>query len=212
MNKNISILTKTNIKSGKLATQIPELYDLKRVVENNDWHYKENVFDHTLSVLDHLEKTLLNLNKKAKQYLDKKIDSVSRKNLLIIATVFHDIAKKETIVKSNNLTFCPDHENKGSIKAGEILKDFELSDKELKFILNIIKNHGLLHNILPTENKSFIKKFSSFKKQFSHNIYTELILFAFADTAVSYLKITNPAEFKSRISFYKKEIKNLPPK
>ncbi len=212
MDKSISLITKTNIKSGKLATLIPEFYNLKSVVENNDWHHKENVFDHTLSVLDNLEKALLNLNEETKQFLDKKVGSISRKNLLKIATLFHDIAKKETIVKNNNFTLCPNHENKGSIKAKEILKHFKLSDKELKFILNIVKNHGLIHKILPPENQNFQKEFASFNKSFFHNIYPELILLAFVDTAGSYLKKTRPAEFKSRISFYKKEIKNLPPK
>jgi hypothetical protein len=112
----------------------------------------------------------------------------------------------------NGSTLCPSHEDKGSIKAKTILKRFKLSDKELKFVLSIVKNHGLIHKILPPENQNFQKEFMSFKKRFFHNIYPELILLAFADTAGSYLIKTHLAEFKSRISFYKKEIKNLPPK
>ncbi len=212
MDKNISLLSKTNIKSGKLTPLIPEFYELKNVVENNDWHHKENVFDHTLSVLDNLEKAFRNLNKATEQFLNKKIDGITRKNLLKVAALFHDIAKKETIANNNSLTLCPSHEDKGSIKARTILKRFKLSDKELKFILSIIKNHGLIHKILPPDNQNFQKEFASFKKSFLHNIYPELILLAFADTAGSYLVKTRPTEFKSRISFYKKEIKNLPPK
>jgi hypothetical protein len=85
MDKNISLLSKTDIKSGKLVNLIPEFYELKNVVENNDWHHKENVFDHTLSVLDSLGKTLRNLNKETGQFLDKKIDGSTRKYLLKIA-------------------------------------------------------------------------------------------------------------------------------
>ncbi len=211
MDKNILLITQNNIRSGKLTALIPEFYNLKSVVENNDWHHKENVFDHTLSVLKNLDKTLLNLNKGTKQFLNEKVGTINRKNLLRVATLFHDIAKKETLVKNINSTLCPNHESKGSLKTKEILKRFNLSDKENKFILSIVKNHGLIHRILPPENQNFRKEFANFKKRFFHNIYSELILLAFADTAGSYLKKTHPAEFKSRISFYKKEINNLPP-
>lgn len=213
MHKSISLLSKTNVKSRKLINLIPEFYELENVVENNDYHHKENVFNHTLSVLNNLEKVLRNLNKETKQFLNKKIDGSTRKNLLKIATLFHDIAKKETIIDNNGSTLCrPGHEAKGSIKAKTLLKRFKLSDKELTFVLSIIKNHGLMHKILPPGNQNFQKKFVSFKKRFFHNIYPELILLAFADTVGSYLFETRPIEFKSRISFYKKEIKNLPPK
>ncbi len=209
MNKNVRVLNKTNIKSGKLINLIPEFYELKNIVENNDWHCQENAFDHTLSVLDNLEKVLHKLNKETKQFLNEKIGNSTRKELLKIAALFHDIAKKETIVNDNGLTLCPRHEAKGSIKAKSILKRFQLSDNDLKFVLSIVKNHGLIHKILRPENRNFQKELASFKKSFFHHIYPELILLAFADTAGSYLIKTHPQEFKSRISFYKKEIKNL---
>lgn len=212
MDKKISLLSKTNIRSGKSANLMPEFYELKNIVENNGWHYKENVFDHTLSVLDNLEKTLRNLNKKTKQFLNKKVDSITRKNLLKVAALFHDIAKKETIIGNRQSTFCPDHEGKSSIKAKIILRRFKLSNKELKFVLDIVKSHGLIHRILLPDNQNFQNEFVSFKKRFSYSIYPELILLAFVDTAGSYLIKTNPQEFKYRISFYKKEIKNLPQK
>ncbi len=213
MNKNILLLlNKNNLKTGKLADLIPEFYELKNVVENNDWHNKETVFKHTLSVLDNLEKIIRNLDNKAKQTLNKKIGLNTRGDLLRVATLFHDIAKKETIVDKKGTTFCLNHEDKGSIKAKKILKRFHLSSQEIKFILKIVKNHGLIHKILPPENQNFQKESISFKKKFFHNIYPELILLAFADTIGSYLIKSRPTEFKSRISFYRKEIKNLPPK
>jgi len=209
MNKNISLLNKTNIKSGKLFNLIPEFYDLKNIVENNDWHNKENVFNHTLSVLDSLEKVLRNLNKKTKQFLGKKINNNSRKSLLKMATLFHDIAKKETLTNNDNTTMCLNHEEKGSKKVEKILKRFDLSNSESKIIINIIKYHGLMHKILSPQNQNFQKEYANFRKKFFNNIYPELILLAYSDTIGSHLKKTHPLEFKSRISFYKKEIKNL---
>lgn len=209
MDRNISLLSKANIKSGKLISLIPEFYELKNVVENNDWHHKENVFVHTISVLDNLKKALRDLNKETEQFLNKKIDNITRKDLLKTAALFHDIAKSETLINSNGSTLCPGHEGRGSIKAKTILRRFKLSDKELKFILSIVKNHGLIHKILSPENKNLQKEFANFNKRFFHSIYPELILLAFADTKGSYLIKTHPIEFKSRISFYRKEIKNL---
>lgn len=207
--ENISILNRKNIKSGKLAKLIPEFYELKKVVENNDWHHKENVFDHTLSVLNNLEKALRNLNKKTEQFLNKKIDSSTRKNLLKVATLLHDIAKKETIINLNGVSRCPSHEQKGNKKAEKILRRFNFSKKEFKIITDIVRNHGLIHDIIAPDNKNFQKEYKNFKKKFS-NIYLEFILMAFADTIGSYLKKTKPVEFRHRISFYENELKNLP--
>lgn len=209
MLKNISLLNKTNIKSGKLIDLIPEFYELKNVVENNDWHHKESVFDHTLSVLDNLEKAFRDLSKETKRFLNKKIDNNTRKNLLKIATLFHDIAKKETIISNNGSTSCLGHENKGPIKAKTILKRFKLSDKELKFILSIVKNHDSINKILPPDGQNFQKELASLKKIFFYNIYPELLLLAFSDTVESYLAETRPTEYKSRISFFKKELEEL---
>ncbi len=75
------LLDRNNIKSGKLADIIPEFYELKKVVENNDWHNKETVFNHTLSVLDNLEKIIRNSKKKIRQALNKTVGKNTKKNL-----------------------------------------------------------------------------------------------------------------------------------
>ena len=225
---NISKLNRKNIKSGRLVKLIPEFYELKKVVENSPWHNKESVFDHTLSVLDNLEKIIRSLRKKIKQTLNKTVDKNSRKSLLCIAALLHDIGKKETITDlGGGVRGCPGHERKGAQKTKKILKRFNLSPKEFKIITDIVRNHGVIHDIIGLghkyfqkgvgkerslthavtglENKDFQKEYENLKKKFS-NIYLELILLAFADTIGSYLKKTKPAEFRHRIDFYKKEL------
>ena len=235
MNKvNISIINKKNIKSGKLAKFIPEFYELKKVIENNPWHNKEPVFSHTLSVLDNLEKIIRSSKKEIKQALNKIVDKNSRKNLLYVAALLHDIGKKETITDlGGEIRKCPGHEKKGAEKVKKILKRFNFSQKESEIVTDIVRNHGTIHDIIGLghkdfqkglrkerslthavaglENKNLQKEYKNFKKKFS-KIYLELILLAFADTIGSYLKKTKPAEFRHRINFYKKELKNLPPK
>lgn len=210
MNKiDPSMVDKRNIKSGKLAKLIPELYELKKVVENNPQHNEEPVFDHTLSVFDNLGKIIRNSGKEIKKTLDKIVDKNSRENLLKVAVLLHDIGKKETITKFDEIRQCPGHETKGAKKAEKILKRFNVSKKEHKIIADMVKNHGLIHDITTPNNKDSRREYGNFKKKFS-NIYLELILLAFADTIGSYLKKTKPAEFRHRINFYKRELKNLP--
>lgn len=109
---NIILIDRRNIKSGKLVKLIPEFYELKKVIENNNSHHKESVFDHTFSVFDNLGKTLRKLNKK--------------NELLKLAALFHDIAKKETIIiNDNGLTSCPGHEDGGLGQSKENIKTFQ---------------------------------------------------------------------------------------
>ena len=232
MNKeNISILNRKNIKSGKLTKLIPEFYELKKVIENNPWHNKERVFEHSLSVLNNLEKIIRNSKKEIRQALNKIVDKNSRKSLLYISALLHDIGKTETIVDlGGGIRGCPGHEKEGWRKAKKILKRFKISQEESKIITNIIKNHGVIHDIIGLghkdfqkgvkkehslthavvglENKNFQEEYENFKKKFS-NIYLELILLVLADTIGSYLGKTKPDEFRHRINFCKKELKNL---
>lgn len=228
----LSEITIEKVKSGGLKDFIPEFYELEKIIENNPWHNKESVFDHTLSVLDSLEEIIRNSKKEIKQTLSKIIDKNSRKNLLHVATLLHDIGKEETITDLGcGVRGCPGHEKEGAQKTEKILRRFNLSSRESKIITDIVRNHGVIHDIIGLryedfkkgigkehglthvmvglENKNFQKEYKNFKEKFS-NIYLELILLAFADTIGSYLKKTKPVEFRHRINFYKKELENLP--
>ncbi|MFH1181233.1 MAG: HD domain-containing protein [bacterium] len=208
---NISIINRRNIKSGRLVKLIPEFYELKKVVENSPWHDREAVFDHTLSVFCSLEKIIRNSKRGIRQALNKIVDKNSRKSLLYVATLLHDIGKTETITDlGGGVRGCPGHERKGALKTEKILKRFSLSQKESKIIIDMVRNHGVIHDIIGLGCKDFQKEYKNFKKKFS-SIYVELILLAFADTVGSYLKRANPLEFRHRIDFYKKELNNLPP-
>ena len=228
----LSDITIEKIKSRKLKRIIPEFYRLEDIVENNPWHNQESVFYHTLSVLDNLEKIIRNSSKNIKKTLSEIVDINPRRNLLYLAALLHDVGKKETITDLGDRNKgCPGHEKKGAQKTEKILKRFNLSSEESKIVTDIVRNHGIMHDIVGLrckdfkkgagkeyglthavvglENKDFQREYKHFKKKFS-KIYLELILLVFADTIGSYLKKTKPAEFRHRINFYKKELKNLP--
>jgi len=204
------ILNAQDLKSGKLAESLPEFYELKDSVENSKdgWHQQETVFDHTLSVMEAMEKIFTD-NKNLEVVFDKKIDSYSRKELLEIATAFHDIGKKEAMVKEDGFTKCTGHEEIGVKKTRAILERFNLSPRETELVLNIIANHSVFHHLLNPDNPNFQNDLENLRNKFSELIYPELIVLSYADTVNSKLKTVGPDEFNHRISFYKRETETL---
>ncbi|KKQ45904.1 MAG: tRNA nucleotidyltransferase, CC-adding [Candidatus Moranbacteria bacterium GW2011_GWC2_37_8] len=203
----IKEITIDKLKSGKLKKDFPEFYELKRVIENNPWHNNESTFTHTLNVLKDLEKFLRNnKNTKLKKYLNQSVDGYKRKDLLFLATVFHDLGKKETIIKNGKLSSFPEHEKISILKSKNILKDFDLSKKEREIVLGIIKYHSDLHSIVDEDNENLKKQFDKLMKS-SKDFFAELIIMVMADTAGSYLKKTAPARYDFRMNFYKEALK-----
>lgn len=193
MNKiKLSEISIEGIKRGEFKDLIPELYELEKVIENNKWHSNDKVLDHTISVLVELESLFEKLDNKVNDYLDEKIDGYQRRKLLFLATLFHDIGKEQGNSKG--------HEEKGAIMLERILARFDLSEKEKQFVIKIVKNHGVIHDILERTEENPEKKIEEFNKENSH-IFLEMILLAIADTNGSQLKDNSPDEYKYRIDF-----------
>lgn len=200
-----TVLNIDKIRKGDFMDLIPEFYELRDVIENNVWHNNDSVFNHTLNVLEKLEELLKNVKGKIANYLNQKIKNYTRKDLLFLATLFHDIAKKETIEIKGEFTFIPEHkhERQGAIKVKSILPRFELSEDEKDLIVQIIGYHGVVHLIIEPNNNKLDEEFAEFKTSYS-NIFLELILLAMADTLGSQLIDNKPDEFDFRMNFYKK--------
>jgi len=206
----LSEITIERIKNRDFKDFIPELYELEKVIENNPWHNNDRVLDHTISVLVELEQVFEKLNDRIKAYLDKKINTYSRKELLFLATLFHDIGKKETYKKENDIARCPGHEEAGALNLETILIRFDLSESEKKFIIEIVRNHGIIHEILnyPEENPE--KKTEEFREKHP-DIFLEIILLSTTDMIASQLKDNNPEELNFRRDFLNKIINNYSP-
>jgi len=197
------------LRSDRLQKELPEFFKLKRFVENdNYWHNNDSVFDHTLRVLEELEKLLKTTNNKINFYLNQKVDNYTRKDLLFLGALFHDIGKSDSFVKSGDFTSCLKHEELGSEKVKPILDRFDLSDREKNIVIKIIKYHGKLSDIARPGSDSLEEEYEKFKSEYS-SIFVELILLTMADTLGSQLKNNRPEEFNFRINFYKKIIKDF---
>ena len=203
----VSELTIERIQNRELEKLIPDFYELEEIVENNPWHNNDNVLNHTISLLKELEELIKKLKDKIKVYLDKKIDTHSRKELLFLATLFHDIGKKETYIREKDITECLGHEEVGATKLKAILLKFDLSEKEREFVIKLVRNHGFLHEILSYPEENLEKKTEEFKGK-NPDIFLELILLSIADMCGSQLKLNNPEEFNFRMNFLNKIIDN----
>ena len=203
----ISEITSEKLESGELKKELPKFYELKRVIENNSWHDNESTFTHTLNVLKKL-KQFMNDKKNTKviRYLDKKVDNHKRKDLLFLASVFHDLGKKETIVKDGKISSFPKHEKISVLKTKKVLRKFDLTKREQNIVLKIIEGHSNIHSIVEKDNKKLVTQIQKIKKS-SQDFFVELIIMVMIDTIASQLKKNLPQEYKFRINFYKEKLK-----
>lgn len=124
---------------------------------------------------------------------------------MFIASVFHDLGKKETRIKEGKFFSFPGHEKISVKKTSVILKKFDLTEKEKKIVLGIIKKHSNLHEIVAMNNRNIESQFMSLEKS-CNNYIVELIILVMADTYDGYLKKTMPENYNFRINFYKKKL------
>ena len=197
----LSEFTIEKIKNREFERVIPELFELENVIQNNPWHDNEPVFNHTILVATELNSLLKTVSNKIKEYLNQKIKNYSRKELLILAAVFHDIGKKETLKDTVFLG----HEKMGAEKIFNIISRFDLAKKEREFVIKLVGNHGFIHDILNYPADKPEKKWQKFREE-NPDISLEVVLLTKADTLVSHLKNSKPKEFSFRISFIDKII------
>ena len=135
-------------------------------------------------------------------YLNKKINSHSKKELIKVAILLHDISKKETIVIADNKTTSfPNHEEEGEVKAKKLLDNFDISQEEKEFIVSVISNHGKPHVILRDRNNCD-SNLNKLKKEINE-IYRETLILAMVDTIGSKLKQNNKGNYNFRINKYR---------
>jgi len=197
----LSEFTIEKIKNREFERVIPELFELENVIQNNPWHDNEPVFNHTILVATELNSLLKTVSNKIKEYLNQKIKNYSRKELLILAAVFHDIGKKETLKDAIFLG----HEKMGAEKIFNIISRFDLAEKEREFVIKLVGNHGFIHDILNYPADKPEEKWQKFREE-NPDISLEVVLLTKADTLVSHLKNSKPKEFAFRISFIDKII------
>jgi len=70
----VSAISVGKLRNKQFQNELPEFFELEKFIENNAWHNNDSVFNHTLAVLDELEKLLKNINNKIDSYLNQKVN------------------------------------------------------------------------------------------------------------------------------------------
>ena len=203
----LSEVTLVNIENRKLENLLPELYELETVIQNNRSHINDPTLTHVISVRRELEQILEQVNPKIKNHLDQVIDSYSKKDLLLFASVFHDIAKKETIKREGDKTKFPDHEEASAEKMKQILPRFDLSQREKELVIKIIRNHGFFYDLPDYTGGDIDEKVDEFRNQYL-DVFIEVVLHTKADLLAGQLKENDPEGFERRLGFFNKIINN----
>jgi hypothetical protein len=204
---NIREITSKDLREKKYTAEFPEYYALADVIENNPWHFNQNVLDHVIQVFEGLEQVLMfkSLNQKTVQflttYLDERIGNKNRCDILKISTLLHDIAKIDTLISnSDGTTRCPGHE---LVAAGRIIlfkQRFDLDKKSNTYVERIVLYHQFISDILNfivlTGDK---RKYFKIFQETVGDVDIELILLMKADILGSDLKKLDRNAFDERM-------------
>ncbi|MGC8867825.1 MAG: HD domain-containing protein [Elusimicrobiales bacterium] len=158
--------------ASKLMLDTEVLFELftdlkKQVGCANVYYGKDGVIKHTLSVIERLDMYF----EKPQRYTDIPPSLIQRleeeRYLIKIAGLFHDIAKPHTArVIDGRLRFFG-HEQKGVEITKEYLERFRFSNKEIDYILSIIKHHLRIGSIAsndPLTKKALLRVFYDVKQ------------------------------------------------
>jgi UTP:GlnB (protein PII) uridylyltransferase len=213
MSKNTSQkITILNISSESLrsrtyASTFPEYYALSRITENSLWHDNQNVLNHVIRVFEGSETVLkfegvINSHKNfINKYLSQLIGSKTRKEILIVATLLHDIAKIDTLVKRPDGTAgCPGHELIAAGRVKLFSERFGLDKDDEHYVERIVRYHGfiseILNLIIMNGNK---EKYLKIFKETVGDVALELVLLMHADLLGSDLERGDKKAYDQRI-------------
>jgi tRNA nucleotidyltransferase/poly(A) polymerase len=202
--KRVSDSIKALDMLGVIEQLMPELLKMKGV-EQSSPHIFE-VWTHTLSVLDYLEKILFNLFEetpknefaqalqtqlgKFREQITKHFSNSlnidrSHRSILFFSALYHDVCKPDTktIDENGRIRFF-NHDVKGADVVAERARSFNLSNDEVERLSVIIKNHMRIHSFtskLEHENEYPTRKaiYRFFRDTGKAGI--DLILLALAD-------------------------------
>ncbi len=121
---------------SKLSSEIfPEIELMKNTVQNHPYHRYNNVFEHSIEVLDNIK---------------------SKKIYLRIAALFHDIGKSKTLtIDEKGITHFYNHSKYSEEMTGKILRRLKYDNKTIYKIKILILHHD--RNVQAT--KKSVKKF-----------------------------------------------------
>lgn len=206
---NIEEFSSEKLNSGFYQDLLPDIYNLKQVIENGPWHLKQDVFSHTVRVISEMEQILSGsfllsdlseeVRTRVEERLNQKIDNLTISQLLKVVTLMHDIGKDVTIVYlADGLAKCPGHEAEGARRIPQYKEILGLTSAQSAFILSMVRDHDYGHQAAElslTEGiENSIKRLNNQRPE----VFDDLVLFTIADMRGSDLAQSNLQEFEQR--------------
>lgn len=114
-------------ESGICKVILPEIEILKGVPQPYEFHHEGDVFTHTYLALKSLKK--------------------DEAGFLCWATLLHDIAKPQTLIREGGRIIFHDHAQKSAEMAREILKRLKFPNFEIETIVWLVENHMRIGDI-----------------------------------------------------------------
>lgn len=185
----MSQVTSKSLRNKAYLSSFPEYYELASVTENSLWHNNQNVLDHVIGVYAGLETILefndLEVGQKSvlEKYLSEVVGSQTRQNILKVATLLHDIAKTDVLVKKPDGTAgCPGHDLIAAGRVKNFAERFDLDSKAESNVERIVRYHGFISEILnlmiANQNK---EKYLRIFNETVNDVAIELTLLMHAD-------------------------------
>lgn len=137
---DLSRLTSDSLRSGEFEDVFPEFYELKNVIENNAWHKRQSVFDHSLNALQALDDYFA----KSPEYEN----DFPHYELLRIAVLFHDIGKLKALYERGGITVAPSHGPIGGWIVAPMLQKVGFSSDEGAYVASLVTDHILVCDLL----------------------------------------------------------------
>lgn len=196
-----------SLEKKEYIETLPEYYALAAVTENGSWHNHQNTLHHVTSVFKNLELLLRFENKTDRQkksvkaYLSTMVGTKTRKEILIVATLLHDIGKVDTLLQRlDGSSSCPGHELVGAARVKNFTSRFGLNDRDESYVERIVRYHGFIYQTMELidANGKKDKYFAIFTDTVG-DIALELVLLMHADLLGSDLKTLNKKGFDFRV-------------
>lgn len=201
-------VTSKSLQNKIYLNSFPEYYELASVTENSLWHRNQNVLDHVIAVFAGLETVLTfsdvddKLSKLANSFLSRPIGNKTRLGILKVATLLHDIAKTDVLVKQPNGTAgCPGHDLIAAARVKNFAERFDLDTEAESYAERIVRYHGFISEILNLilANRNKEKYFRIFKETVG-DVAIELTLLMQADLLGSDLEKGDKNGYDERIN------------
>ena len=173
MKIDLSYLTPDSLETGEFKDVFPDFYKLQNVIENNAWHRRQSVFDHSLKALQAFDGYFAKNIERKKNFIHY--------DLLRIAVLFHDIGKLKALYEEGGKTAAPSHGPIGGWLIGPMLQKAGFSNDEVMYIASLVTDHILVCDLLELSVNLKDESIVEMLKTHRPETWRDLLFVAYAD-------------------------------